>query len=559
MNPLLAMQGLLVVTIAVGFSGALLAWKERPEPGSVALTTLLAGQCWWSATLFFQVTAGTLSAKVFWVSVSWVGISVLPVAWLFFCLTYTGYTQFRRPRYVALAAVVPAVTVVLGLTDGYHHLVYTDASLVRQAGHLTLVQTPGPWFWVIAGYTYLLGLLGAIPLLQFIRSEVTTFRGQSVALLVGLVAPWVTNASFLVGMVPTAGVDPTPVAFSLSAVAFLGALTRFQLFGTSPAPIRPARRSVFDRMEGGIVVLDRNENVVDLNDRAAEALGARAGEWLGNPIEDAIPQFDNVTGDQSGQPVIRPGNGRTYDVSASRLTDAHGRTTGHLVTLNDISEYVRQQQRLEVLNRLFRHNVRTNVQIIVSHADHFADQGSERRAAEARDKALEIEAFSDKIRTVLDVFEQGRTEVRPVRLGTVLEGCVETVRAEHPEVAVETALDADGLYVDSVLDDVLSNVVENAAQHNTGAEQTVWVDAARQGDRAEITVADDGPGITDDELSLLEEETETPLRHGSGIGLALVAWGTEIAGGNVTFADNDPTGTVVTLEVPLLSPPAATE
>jgi hypothetical protein len=117
MSTLLAMQAVLVVTIAVALSGGLLAWRERPEPGAVPLTAFLAGACWWSATLLFKVNASSLGEKLFWVEVSWIGVAIMPVAWLFFCLSYTGYSGYLKPRYVALASVVPVATVVFSLTD----------------------------------------------------------------------------------------------------------------------------------------------------------------------------------------------------------------------------------------------------------------------------------------------------------------------------------------------------------------------------------------------------------------------------------------------------------
>jgi sensor histidine kinase regulating citrate/malate metabolism len=49
---------------------------------------------------------------------------------------------------------------------------------------------------------------------------------------------------------------------------------------------------------------------------------------------------------------------------------------------------------------------------------------------------------------------------------------------------------------------------------------------------------------------VLDSGTETALQHGSGLGLWLVKWGTEIVGGSVSFDRNEPTGTVVTATVP---------
>jgi signal transduction histidine kinase len=553
MATLSVMQLVLLVTIAIGAAGALLAWRERPEPGAVPLALLLLTQCWWSATLFFRIDAAGLAAKTFWLNVSWVGVPFIPVTWLFFSLEYTGHSEYVRPRYIALASVIPAITAVLALTNGYHDLLHETIRLAEQNGGTQLVRTFGIWYWIIAGYTYLLGLLGAVPLLEFVTSEINSFRGQSLAILIGLFAPWVTNVLFLLDVLSTGAVDPTPIAFSVSGIAYLGALTRFELFGTSPTPIRPARRSIFDRMRGGVIVLDRYGNVVDMNDRAGAAINISPAEALGQPVETAVPQLGPVDGQrvQAGQTVLQPEEtSQSYDVSATEVTDTHDRRIGHIVTLTDISDYLRQQQRLEVLNRVFRHNIRTNIQVIVSNAEYLATGEETEPAETVKRNALEIQEVSEKIRLVLDSFEKVRDGTKPVSLRIVLEEKVETLREEYPETSVESDLPEGTFYVDSVLDDVLWNVLENAAAHNDSAEPEVRVEAWGEDDSVTVVVADNGPGIDDEELAILNEGGETPLEHGSGIGLALILWGTEMVGGTVTVEDNDPTGTVVTLDIP---------
>jgi signal transduction histidine kinase len=68
-------------------------------------------------------------------------------------------------------------------------------------------------------------------------------------------------------------------------------------------------------------------------------------------------------------------------------------------------------------------------------------------------------------------------------------------------------------------------------------------------------VRDNGPGIPEDELVPLQEGTETPLKHGSGLGLWLVEWGISRLGGTIQFDANEPRGTVVWLRLPTVLTP----
>jgi sensor histidine kinase regulating citrate/malate metabolism len=86
----------------------------------------------------------------------------------------------------------------------------------------------------------------------------------------------------------------------------------------------------------------------------------------------------------------------------------------------------------------------------------------------------------------------------------------------------------------------------------------MWIDVDSTGESVRVVVEDNGPGIDEEELVLAEQGTETPLEHGSGFGLAVIVWGTEIIGGTVSFENGNPTGLIVSVEIPTLSGPDQT-
>ncbi|WP_192918457.1 histidine kinase N-terminal 7TM domain-containing protein [Salinigranum salinum] len=563
----------MMVTIFVGVTAAFLAWRERPEPGATSLAALLVGQCWWSVFFIFEIQATTLAGKVLWSNVQWVGVVVIPVAWLSFALSYTGQDRYLTRRSIAALSVIPVSTVLFAATTDAHSVLYLESTLVAERGFPVLERTPGVWFWVITGYTYLLGFLGSIPLLRLVRSDALAFRGQSVALLIGTLAPWTSNVLFLAGATPLPGLDPTPIAFAVSGVAYLGALSRFRLLGTSPSPNHRARRLVFERMHERAVVVDRHDYVVDLNESAAETLGYAPREALGLPVSTVVPEYETLPtdGSMSGYLTLPDDDGDPYDVTVTEVTDSRGRTIGRVVTFHDVSDYLRRQQRLEVLNRALRHNIRNETNLIYGYADLLGERATD-EAAIIKERALAIDDMGQKARTIIDVFEHARNPVDHVPLRVLLRESVSSVRSTFPAVTVDCGPIPADVYVSAGLDPVFDNVVENAAEHNTDPDPRVWIDVHvddgdgdgdRDGDdvggdggSVRVVVSDNGPTIDAYERSVLERGTETPLEHGSGLGLWLITWGTQIAGGQVTFAENEPTGSVVTIEVPMLDPPA---
>ncbi|WP_244531455.1 histidine kinase N-terminal 7TM domain-containing protein [Halogranum amylolyticum] len=487
-----------------------------------------------------------------WTDLAWVGVLAIPVAWLLFSLEYTGRDQYVQLRCVGLLAVVPVVTVVLALTRQYHDLLYVTSVSIGTTG-VPVVVEGGVWYWVAAGYTYLLGVGGMIPLLGLLTSDTAPFRGQSVALLVGLVVPWATNLLYLAGVLSIAGVDPTPIAFGVSGVAYLGALTQFRLLGTVPTPNARARRLLFDRMQEGAVVVDSNDNVVDVNDSSLDILGVDSCTVLGAPADEVIPEYDRLPDDGklSGHLTVDTQFGtRPYDVVVTRINNVRGTPIGRVIRFHDIGEHLRQQQRLEALHRILRHNIRTETNVIHGYVDQFADDAD---AQIVKRRALRIDEIGRKGREAIELFDTTHGGDRPRSLSSLLDDCLTAARDEHPAATFAYDLLNEDVAVAGVLESVFSNLLENAVVHNPSDDPHVRVSVRRVSDagRVRVDVADDGPGIDDYELCVLKDGTETPLKHGSGLGLWIVKWGVDAAGGTVGFAANDPTGLVVTVDVPI--------
>lgn len=544
--------GLLVAVVA-GVSAAILAWRERPEPGATWLTALLVGQVWWTVFLLFEIEATTYAMKVLWYDIQWIGTVIIPVAWLLFALEYTGRNRYVNSWTIAGLSIVPGVTVLVALTGIGSDVLVIELTPVEMAAGSFLRADPGPWYFLIAGYTYLLGFLGSVPILQLVRDDARPFRGQSAALLVGTAAPWISSIAYLLGYTPIPGLDPTPVAFAVSGVAYLLALSRFRLLTISPAPRRHARQMVFDTLHDPAFVLDTEGYVVDLNQSAVTTFGLDRYATVGSAASTAVPSYEELsTGDDSEYVTAVGTNGRRpYDVTVRDVTSVHSRSIGRVIVFHDVGEYLSLQQRLEVLNRVFRHNVRTETNLIQGYVDRLTEDPDDEEAISiVRHSADRIHELSERTRSASDMFDPTSNSLTPRRLDELLPNVVERARDEYSiaDITIEGTLPS--VRVPEVLDVVVENLLSNAIRHNDREQPSAMISARVDGQWVEIIVADDGQGIREAEYAVLERGTETPLEHGSGLGLWIVKWGAELAGGTVTFEERDPTGTIVTVRVP---------
>lgn len=236
----------LILILLAGLLTAGLAfytWRRRAKRGAKALLAVLLASSIWSFAYALELTATTLEAKLLWVKVEYVGIAILPVAWLLFALIYTTPIGRRRVRRYALwLSLIPAASLLLLWTNERHGLFYASMGTVDSMGVAHFAPQYGPWFWVHTVYSYFCYLVGAGLFLRFYQRLSGVDRSQVALLLVGSLPPFIANFIFLFSDI---SLDPAPIAFTLTAVLFAWGFFRFGLLETPPeiqadAPAMPA-------------------------------------------------------------------------------------------------------------------------------------------------------------------------------------------------------------------------------------------------------------------------------------------------------------------------------
>lgn len=210
----------------------------------------------------------------------------------------------------------------------------------------------------------------------------------------------------------------------------------------------------------------------------------------------------------------------------------------------------RMNSRLRVINRVLRHNFQNNLNVLKLWADRVIEEvGGElggHHGETARGTVVRLEELTEKTRAFEAVNE--RHSAVEVDLGRLVEQRVADLRADHPAVTVRLDLEP-GVRVRAhrMLETAVDEVLENAVQHND--EENLVIEVTLTSDpsegTADLRIADDGTGIPDDERSAVEAGDETPLFHGSGMGLWLVRAIVTESGGAFGLGEIDPHGTIV--------------
>ncbi len=177
-----------------------------------------------------------------------------------------------------------------------------------------------------------------------------------------------------------------------------------------------------------------------------------------------------------------------------------------------------------VLNRVLRHNVRNDITVIRGHTEAMVSQLDENDAATTvLDQIDDLINLSEKARELEDVISAG-SERRQAELGAIVENVTESLVEEHPTATTSVKYNDDiHANVRQKFDRVLEELIENALKH-AGDHPTVTIGIESVPNAIEIRIRDDGPGLPTQEAEVLANGEETPLAHGSGLGLWIANW-----------------------------------
>ncbi len=246
----------------------------------------------------------------------------------------------------------------------------------------------------------------------------------------------------------------------------------------------------------------------------------------------------------------------------SGIAVEEGGETVFELALQDITERKERQQQLAVLNRVLRHNLRNAMNVIRGNtsllSDGIDDEALQRHVAAIEQRVANLEQLSEKAGTVRSLFDQGREVNVTCDVSELLGELESEFHETHPSATLRIdAFDPVAVWADVRLKMALMELVDNAVVHNDQPEPvvTVSVDASdtKPADSwVDISITDNGPGIPDDERRAIETGQETPLQHGTGLGLWLVYWTVSLLGGEITI-DDQPAGTRIVLTLPRAS------
>ncbi len=357
---------LLVLAVAVSTGLVVSVLKYRPTLGTCSFAVLMSSVGMWSFLSIFDVLSQDPQTKLFSGNLKYLFIVAVPVAWFIFALYYSNRLQRLRPRFMGLLCLIPIITLLMIATNRYHHLMFESYDLRNGNGLLLVSRRFGVWFWFHTAYSYILMFLGFLFLVKSLIDAPRIYRSQVISLLIAALTPWACNMLFLFSNQPLPHLDLTPFAFSLSGAAIMWGIMRYRLLDVVPI----ARDIVIQNMDDGIMVIDKEQRILDLNPAAAILLGREPSALIGRNAAEAVAWWPHdCATDLRQQPLLPPliemdGAHERRLVQVSTTAVGAEKLLGHIIVLRDVTTIKKSQDALRQSEERFK-SLSENAPVII--------------------------------------------------------------------------------------------------------------------------------------------------------------------------------------------------
>ncbi|MBN2293860.1 MAG: PAS domain-containing protein [Pirellulales bacterium] len=336
--------------------------------------------------------------------------------------------------------------------------------------------------------------------------------------------------------------------------------------------------AVLGSMEEGVLAIDNDAVIINVNQTCAALLGMDPGELKGRSVHEVVRKPDLLEFVESSlsneSPVeddilMRGEEDRWLNLHGTALYDAANRKMGTLIVLRDVTRL----RRLENVRRDFvanvSHELKTPITSIKGFVETLIDGAFDNRQDASR--FLEIIARQvNRLDTIIEDLltlsrlekgaeEQGNgfvTEsVRDV-LQASIQMCEKKAADKNINVRLECAVDLTAPMNGHLLEQAVVNLVDNAVKYSEPGSE-VHVSAAKDADDLVIRVQDWGCGIERKHLPRLFErfyrvdKARSRELGGTGLGLAIVRHIALVHRGSVSVESEVGKGTTVSFIMPV--------
>lgn len=338
-----------------GVISLLISWvmfRQKNVSGSSFLAIVFFFLGMWTILAALEASSGNLQTKIILSKIQYFPIQNMTPFLVMFVLSYSGRISPPYPRKYLLLWVVPVIIISLALTNELHGLIWSGFSAIDPQTKLMVYYQGGAYWIMEAYYIVLLAAMMILLAVEMVKSPHARYRWQIGLMMLAILGPSIGGIIYVSNFNPMPGLDWGSVGVTFTALIMSTSLFGFRFLNIVPI----AREMLLEQMEVGVIVIDSNRRVIDLN----PALGyffPNHNLRLGSPAEKAfkLMGLNEITPQRVGYPIhqeIILNHERWYCLDF-KLTElfSNNRFVGWLGELRDISFQKKAVQEKETINQ----------------------------------------------------------------------------------------------------------------------------------------------------------------------------------------------------------------
>ncbi|WNS42455.1 diguanylate cyclase [Paenibacillus sp. MMS20-IR301] len=326
------------------------SYKHRHTPGRCYLWILMLLVSFIFAATAGEILSGTFQAKLWWKNLQQGPLFLSTIFTYAVIKEYVSRSSEGLGRRLIFFCIPVALDVVLIFTDSYHHLMRSEAWLSTVAGVTGIAVEPTVLSMILIAYDQLFGLYAVYLLaISLLNSPKHYFR-RNLLLLVGLLIPVLS-----VALLPLLKITITGfTAFTYLPPIVAAYLILFRDPRLSLYPL--AKNKIFENMKDGIVLTDRYDRIIDVNEAAgvmlSELVDKQTDTWMGKSIHLLLARYGQLSAHYTrrteGQFEIEPPgkDGACFGIALIATERSGAENTGMLLVFSDHSEKKRYEREL---------------------------------------------------------------------------------------------------------------------------------------------------------------------------------------------------------------------
>jgi diguanylate cyclase (GGDEF)-like protein/PAS domain S-box-containing protein len=317
---------------------------------SIPLAALNTAVTIWSVSYLFELLLIKPAAKYFWLQLEYLGIVSIPVFWLLFCFAYTQNRPMPSKKILFLLSIVPVITLLLVFTNSRHGLIWSEISSQSSDGLVLLDLVYGNWFWIHTAYSYLLFSLGLYFLIQGYLNTPKIQQNQIKMIMLAALFPVAGNILYLSEINPFPKVDLTSISFAVTGLIIIRTLFYHNFLNIIPI----GREVIFDRIADGVLVVNLEGYIVDLNRNSELLFGMNKKELIGKQAREILLNYLDWEEYRHTEELVElqidlelEHQPHTYQIRINPLFDNQKILLGHSIVFHNYTETIQLYQELQ--------------------------------------------------------------------------------------------------------------------------------------------------------------------------------------------------------------------